>query len=318
MSCKEYRPYPEGDDMTALDTGGVSMTWAHGPVVTRRRLGGELKRLRDEVGLKLDDVARELECSTSKISRLETGKGIPRWRDVRDMLDVYGIVDPVTRARLEGWVRDSQQPTWWSAYADVLPGGLDTYVEYEWDAARIEAYESHIVHGLLQTRGYAAAVLDRVWSGSRPRRDIERMIDVRLRRQEALLPDHGLTFTCVLDESTLYRVVGSPTVLGEQLEHLAGVARAEHVDLLVLPFSAGLVATNLGSFARLEFSSGLENGLIHVEGPDGTDFLSEPTRIADYETRMDRILEAALPEHESVSLIDEALARVDTARPRDS
>ena len=69
------------------------MTWSPGPVVTRRRLGGELRRLREGLGLKLEDVARSLECSPSKVSRLENGKGVPRWRDVRDMLDVYGVAD---------------------------------------------------------------------------------------------------------------------------------------------------------------------------------------------------------------------------------
>jgi transcriptional regulator with XRE-family HTH domain len=289
------------------------MTWSPGPVVTRRRLGGELKRLRDLSGLKLEDVARRLECSPSKISRLENGKGIPRTRDVRDMLDAYGVPEGEQRARLLEWARTGQAPMWWREYADVLPPVMATYVELEWDAARICAYESHLVHGLLQTPEYAAAVLDRVWSETRPGRDVARMVDVRLRRQEALRAEHGLMFRCVLDESTLYRVAGTPEVLRGQLQHLVDVAGAEHVDVRVLPFSAGLVAANVGSFAKLEFSAGLESGLVFVESPSASAFVSDPEEIRPYEQRMADILGKALSEEDSVPLIERAIRRLDGA-----
>jgi transcriptional regulator with XRE-family HTH domain len=285
------------------------MTWSPGPVVTRRRLGGELRRLRESRGLKLEDVARKLECSPSKISRLENGKGVPRWRDVRDMLDVYGVPQGDHRERLLEWSRTGQRPMWWSAYADVLPPDTATYVELEWDAARIYAYESHIVHGLLQTRDYARAVLTNAWRGSKSEREIERLVDVRMQRQEALTADHGLTFTCVLDESTLYRRAGSADVLRDQLEHLISMADADHVDVRVLPFSAGLVAANLGAFAKLEFTAGIEHGLIYLERPGNSELLSDRDDVALHSARMSTLLEVALPERESVPLMERAVER---------
>jgi transcriptional regulator with XRE-family HTH domain len=290
------------------------VTWAPGPVVTRRRLGDELRRLRDRSGMKLEDVARTLECSPSKISRLETGKGIPRLRDIRDMLDAYRVPDGEQRERLLEWARTGQAPMWWSQYADVLPPGLDTYVEYEWDAARICAYEPYLVHGLLQTREYATAVLSRVWGIERSQDDIERMVEVRMQRQEALRPEHGLMFRCILDESTLYRVAGSPAALRTQLEHLLEAAAADHVDLRVLPFSAGLVAANIGPFAKLEFSAGLESGLVHVETATAL-IIWDPVEIASYERRLTEILEAAYSEAQSVPLIERAIRSVDRGGP---
>lgn len=285
------------------------MTWSPGPVVTRRRLGGELKRLRDLSGLKLEDVAKRLECSPSKISRLENGKGIPRTRDVRDMLDAYGVLAGEQRERLLEWSRTGRAPMWWRQYADVLSPGTATYIELEWDAARICAYESHLVHGLLQTPEYAAVVLDRVWGSTRSKADVARMVDVRMRRQEALRAEHGLMFRCVLDESTLYRVAGSPSVLLGQLRHLVETATAEHVDVRVLPFAAGLVAADVAPFAKLEFSTGLESGLVYVESAAA--FVSEPDEIAPHERQMADILTAALPEAESVPLIEEAIRRLE-------
>lgn len=290
------------------------MTWAPGPVVTRRRLGGELKRLRDQAGLKLEEVARSLECSPSKISRLENGKGIPKVRDVRDMLDVYGIGSGDLRERLLLWSRTGQAPMWWRSYADVLPAGFDTYVELEWDASYIRAYESHVVHGLLQTRDYARAVLATAWGDSRTPVDIDRMVEVRMRRQEALTADHGLTLHCVLDESTLYRVVGSPEILREQLDHLIAMALAEHVDVRVLPFAAGYLPAGRESFAKLEFSAGIESGLIYVERPgDTSEFLAEPGEIAVHDQRLDAVLAASLTERESVPLMERAVQRLISA-----
>jgi len=290
------------------------MTWSPGPVVTRHRLGGELKRLRDAAGLKLEDVARRLECSPSKISRLENGKGIPRTRDVRDMLAVYGVPEGPERERLLEWSRTGRARMWSSDYADVLPPSTATYVELEWDASTIHAYESHIVHGLLQTRDYARAVLQNAYGSSRSAGEIERLVEVRMRRQEALTSDHGLTFTCVLDESTLYRPAGSDAVLRHQLEHLIGMAEAEHVDVRVLPFSAGLVGANLGPFAKLDFSTGIEHGLVYVEGSVGsTDFRTDPVEVAGYDTRMRALLASSLTERESVPLLEHAAQRVASA-----
>lgn len=284
------------------------MTWAPGPVVTRRRLGGELKRLRDQTGLKLEDVARLLECSPSKISRLENGKGLPRWRDVRDLLDAYRVGEGETRERLLEWSRTGQQPMWWKNYADVLDAGFDTYVELEWDASRICAYESHLVHGLLQTTEYAEAVLGE--HASRDPDRTRRMVELRRERQHVLSVEHGLQFRCVLDESILYRVVSSPDVLRRQIEHLVAVAEADHVDVRILPFSAGPVGAFVESFAKLEFSEGLEHGVVHVERGDGPALFLDPAEIATYEERMGRLLAATLREKDSIPLMTQAVERL--------
>ncbi|WP_433032679.1 helix-turn-helix domain-containing protein [Actinomycetospora sp. CA-053990] len=288
------------------------MTWSPGPVVTRRRLGGELKRLREARGFKLEDVARQLECSQSKISRLENGKGVPRWRDVRDMLEVYGVPDGDERERLLDWARDGRAKMWWRSYSDVLPPVMATYVELEWDAAKIRAYEAHIVHGLLQTRDYARAVLRNAYGSTTSEQDIEKLVEVRMRRQEALTASHGLSFHCVLDESTLHRVVGSPAILRSQVEHLIAVAQAEHVDVRVLPFSAGLLPGSREAFAKLDYSEGIEDGVVYVERPGmAGEFLTDPSEVSDHETWLDGLYAVALTEGESIPLMERAVRRID-------
>jgi transcriptional regulator with XRE-family HTH domain len=288
------------------------MTWSPGPVVTRRRLGGELRRLREGAGLKLEDVARRLECSPSKISRLENGKGIPRTRDVRDMLDTYGVSEEV-RALLLGWSKTGQARMWWQEYSDVLPAVMATYVELEWDAYRITAYEPHVVHGLLQTRDYARAVLDNVFGSSMSDEAIGRLVDVRMRRQEALTADHGLNFECVLDESTLHRVVGSARVQREQVEHLIAIAEAEHVDVRVLPFAAGLLPSGLDSFAKLQYDDFAED-MIYIEQPGKAgELIDDPVGVAERTARLAALQAAALSEADSVPLMKDAIRRIGVA-----
>ena len=282
------------------------MTWSPGPVVTRRRLGGELKRLREGRGLKLEDVARRLECSPSKISRLENGKGVPRWRDVRDMLEVYGVPDGDERDRLLDWARDGP---------GAGCGGRTTPTSSP-PAWRPTSSTSGTPRGSTPTRRTSstaccrpattrAGCCDRAWGRIARRAQIERLVEVRMRRQEALDADHGLTFRCVLDESTLYRVVGSTRRAARaQVEHLIEIAEAEHVDVRVLPFAAGLVPASRGVVREAASSRRASSTASSTSSGRGRRASSWPTR------RRSRCTSAAsrasstasLPEDESVPL----------------
>src|ERR1700722_16256752 len=130
-----------------------------GPLGPRRRVAGELKRLRERRQLNLADVAGapEVLISTSKLSRLENAQGKPRQRDVRDLVRFYGLEGTQRGARLLKSVELAQVPGWWSDYDD-LPEGYDRHLAYEADAAVERVYTIPFVPALLQTDDYAAAV----------------------------------------------------------------------------------------------------------------------------------------------------------------
>ena len=100
------------------------MSDGHSPTVRRRRLGMELRRLREASGLMIEDVAKHLECSMSRVSRIETGKSVARIRDVRDMLDLYAVGDEDQREQLLTLAKEAQQRGWWTEYEAVLSAGL--------------------------------------------------------------------------------------------------------------------------------------------------------------------------------------------------
>src|SRR6187200_144985 len=108
-----------------------------GPLLPRRRLGAELRRLRGD--RTLDEVAAETLISTSKLSRLENGQGAPQPRDIRDLIHYYGA-DSVTAERIRRWAADGRRQAWWKEYSDVLRETADVLFDYESGASVIRIY----------------------------------------------------------------------------------------------------------------------------------------------------------------------------------
>jgi len=130
-----------------------------GPTVRRRRLGAELRRLREAHSFKLEEVAEKLGLAPSTLSRIETGKAPTKSAYLTAMLQMYEVEDPAARKVLIDMAREGHRKGWWSIYDDVLPSGFDIYVGLEAEASGLRGYESDVIHGLLQTTDYALTVL---------------------------------------------------------------------------------------------------------------------------------------------------------------
>jgi hypothetical protein len=131
-------------------------------------------------------VAEHLECSTSKISRIETGRVSVSPRDVRDMLDLYGVSAP-QRDNLVQLARESRQKGWWHAYSDAIEPRFATYIGLESAASAIRIYEVTLIPGLLQTEDYARAVIA-AGSVDRGPEAVERNVAFRMARQPIWAP----------------------------------------------------------------------------------------------------------------------------------
>ena len=206
-----------------------------GPTVRRRRLGTELRRLREANGLKLEEVAAQLGVAPSTLSRIETGKAPTKSAYLSQMLETYGVTDAEQRQVLVDMAREGHRKGWWAAYDDVLPSGFDIYVGLEAETAAIRGYEISVVHGLLQTPDYARAVLREMF----PRHTAEqigRLVDLRIERQRRLDDDPPLELWAILDEAVIRRPVGGTAVMCAQLEHLLAMAERPGLTLQILPF----------------------------------------------------------------------------------
>ena len=272
---------------------------ASGPAGPRRRLGAELRRLRNGTGLHLDQVAVLLHCSTSKISRLETGKGIPKPGDVRELMKIYGVVADTEREMLMRLVRESRTEGWWEPYTDgVAPERffLDEpgrYAALETDAVSLRSFDFGILHGLLQTPDYARAVLSAQLPHHSPH-VIEQLVELRLRRQDRLQDADPLRLTAVVDESVLLRVVGAPDVMRAQVRHVLALMELPHVTVRILPFSAGVRRSHMGHFMLLEIPDDLGSDLVYIEGHAGETILESESDVDLYRHVFDDALVRSL------------------------
>ncbi len=230
------------------------MTASIGPTVRRRRLGTELRRLREAHSIKLEEVADKLGLATSTLSRIETGKAPTRTAYLAAMLDLYGVNEPGQRQILIDMAREGHRKGWWAAWEDVLPTGFDVYVGLEAEAASLRAYESLVVHGLLQTEAYARVVTSTVRRRQTPEQ-IERLVALRMQRQEVILRADPIELWLILDEAERFvpDVVYTEGVAGQAyLERERDVrARAEAFALLrAAALSPGASTDLISSLAR--------------------------------------------------------------------
>lgn len=290
------------------------MSDGRSPTVRRRRLGMELRRLREAAGLMIEDVARHLECSMSRVSRIETGKSMARVRDVRDMIDLYDLPAGSRREELLTLAKDAQQRGWWTEYESVLSAGLDTYVGLEASAASLRTFQTHLVHGLLQTEEYARALIRCSRPGESPD-NVDRRIALRTRRQAMLRESHGLELWAVFDEAVLRRPIGGPAVMRAQLERLLAAGELPGVTIQVLPFARGEHAGVEGPFTIIGFADPTDLDVVYVDCPAGNIFLEKEKDVRRHTTWFDHLRAAALPPGESAEFIAAAAGDLKSTSP---
>ena len=224
-----------------------SASTAGGPTVLRMLLGAQLRRLRERNGITREAAGWEIRASESKISRMELGRVGFKERDVSDLLTLYGVTDTEERTALLALARQANAPGWWHRYGDVLPHWFQSYLDLEAAATMIRTYEVQFVPGLLQTAGYARAVIRIGHSGARAE-EIERRVEVRMARQRVLHRENPPQLWAVIDEAVLRRPMGGHKVMREQVLHLLEATKMPNVRIQVVPFHAGGHAAAGGAF----------------------------------------------------------------------
>jgi transcriptional regulator with XRE-family HTH domain len=274
-----------------------------GPTVRRRRLGSELRRLREAQSIKLEEVAERLGLAPSTLSRIETGKAPTRSAYLTSMLELYGVDDPSQRQVLVEMAREGHRKGWWAVWEDVLPTGFGIYVGLEAEAASLRVYEAQVVHGLLQTEEYARAVMTAVRRRQTPE-EINRLVALRMQRQEVLKRADPLEVWIILDEAVIRRAMGPPDLMRRQLAHLCQAGLMPNVTLQVLEFCSGLHPALAGPFAIIEFPERFDPDVIYSEGVGGQAYVEEREKAVRNQVEAFDLLRAtALPPADSSELI---------------
>jgi len=259
--------------------------------VLRILLGAYLRRLREARRISLEEAGDVIRGSSSKISRLETGRVGFKDRDIADLLTLYGVTDEKERQALRDLAIRASSPGWWHDYGDVLPSWFDAYVGLEEAASVIRAYEVQFVPGLLQTEDYARGVIMLGYSNPK---GISRRVDLRMARQAVLDRPDPPSLRMVLDEALLRRPIGGSRVMRAQLEHLVEMSQRPNVTIQVIPFKAGGHAAAGGAFSLLSFAEYDLSDVVYIEQLTSAQYLDKPDIVNGYLAVMDQLCIDAL------------------------
>jgi transcriptional regulator with XRE-family HTH domain len=281
---------------------GEFMAAPSSPTVRRRQLAAELKRLRPAAKMTIEQVAEHLEWSPGKISKIENARVSVLPRDVRHLLEAYGIGEGPEREALLTLARQSRERGWWQQYGEAVPEYFQTYVGLEAAASAISTYRAEYVPGLLQTEAYATAV-HRAALMNADEGEIGNQVAVRMARQHRLTEPDAPQLWVVLNEAVIRRVVGERGVMRAQLVKLSELSGAPNVVIQILPFSAGAHPAMDSAFSVVTFDPPTPGDVVYFEYPSGALYLEVPDDVARYRLMFDHLRAMALAPEESRRLL---------------
>jgi len=279
------------------------------PLILKRWIALELRRIRENAGISRQQVADRLQCVQSHVTHLETVRNLPRAPELEVLLAFYDVADrtPLFLDMLAA-ARKGKNKNWWTAYQSAVPKEFDLFLGLESSAARIDSYDAMVVPGVFQLPTYTEAIIRH----ARPElsdAEVTARMELRLARQQVLdRTDPAVRVWSVLDESVLRRRVGGATVAAEQLAHLVELSTRPNVEIQVLPAATGTHPGIEGSFQILSFPPELVNdpGVAYVETRMQAIYYEKAEEITEYRDVLTRLQVQALTPDESRSVIEHA------------
>ncbi|SHN32580.1 helix-turn-helix domain-containing protein [Cryptosporangium aurantiacum] len=280
------------------------------PTVRRRRLGQELRALREAKGMTVEQVAKELDWSPSKVSRIETTPIKVGTVDLRALLDVYEVFEKDRRAGMLELGKESREPAWWMSVNDRTPvDSFKAFIGFEAEAHQILTYEPTIIPGLLQTEAYMRALMRALFTRDA---DIEEAVKLRLTRQELLTSgDDPLKYTAIIDEAALRRPAGGVRrreVMREQIEKLLTLSERSNIAIRVLPLANGLHPGMNGAFTVVELPHPDDPDIVWLEAFTVGAMLSSKEDVRYYNRVFDGVQQESLGRDASENFLQEMLA----------
>jgi DNA-binding XRE family transcriptional regulator len=266
----------------------------------------EMRRLREKCQVTREQAASAVRGSPQNIGHIEVGRTLPKPLELEKLLELYGVPE---RAEFfqELRTRAKRGRDWWIGLSGSVPDHLNLFLGLEASAVQIESWDAYVVPGLFQTEGTAAELI-RVGRPELSADQVDRLVELRMARQREILGrGHPPQIWSVIAEPALRWRVGGPDVQRAQLEHLVELAARPHVEIQVLPLSAGAHVGTEGTFQILSAPPELANypGCVFVEDRIRGHYYEDPKQLLQYRNDLTRLqVQAAKPE-ETIELLHE-------------
>jgi transcriptional regulator with XRE-family HTH domain len=266
--------------------------------VGERGLGMELRVLRKNSGISLEQLGEVIGWSANTISRLERGlRPDTMAEEVSALLAAMGVMGE-ERERIMRRARGYRDQGWWEDNSDQLTDQARTYLKFERRATKIVDVEPLLVPGLLQTPEYYRALLTGFgW----PEEEIEGRIALRLGRQAILMRPQPPVFTFVVSELVLRQPVGGASVMARQLRRMVEASEQTRISIHVIPSRVATHPALRGSFVVLEFAD--EQPVVVVEGRLSAMFPENPKEIDAYRVDVERLINLAVGGQDALDLL---------------
>jgi transcriptional regulator with XRE-family HTH domain len=268
-------------------------------------LGTQLRRLREARGITAEVAGHAIRASHAKISRMELGRVSFKHRDVADLLTFYGVTDAQERKAFLALVHRANVPGWWHQYNDIVPNWFEAYLGLEQACSVIRTYQPHMVPGLLQSPEAARALIQ-LNHPDTSAQDLERLVALRLTRQEVLTRPEAPNLWAVIDETALWRSDRRP-VMRAQIQHLIEITELPNITLQVIPIYSSAYAALGGASTILRFSEPDLPDIVYLEHLTSALYLDKIQDVEHYLLAMDRLCVQAQSPAETTEFLQNIL-----------
>ncbi|MGW8066393.1 helix-turn-helix domain-containing protein [Streptomyces ziwulingensis] len=282
------------------------------PSAPRMLCGYVLRSRRKALGLKLQDVAGRMGCSSSKLSRIENGHHAFKEKDLLRFFAVYEVQDSEQQRVLLGLAEIANQPTWWQKWSAVAQPYVQAVVSFEDMATRIKASSAQLVHGLLQTPAYAEALIRRGRGGSGVH---DALLALRRERQERFTSAPDKNLIVVIYEAAVLHAVGSPEIMAEQMDHLVDLSARRTYQLRLAEQGRYDLPVELGTTTIFDFE-GRVPAVAYQESVDGALFIQDEELVDHREILFDRLRARSLGPLATQRKLQHLADRYRSSKPR--
>ncbi|HEX5349265.1 MAG TPA: helix-turn-helix transcriptional regulator [Pseudonocardiaceae bacterium] len=275
------------------------------PTVRRRRLGSEIKRLRDGARMSGGTLAKKIGTSQPQLSRVENARGQLTAAQLDKLIKVFNV-DERKAEEMRTLRRDGDVLGWWEQYSDVMPDNVELLIGLEAGAAWEQTYQDAFIPGLLQTPEYAKAVISSAAPYLRSA-DLPRLVQLRTDRQQRLTAT-DFRYTAVINEAALHRWIGGRGVMHAQLRHLLDTRHNAAVEVQVLPYEAGEHPAQGQSFVLLTFPEPEDPAIVFLDYAHSSGFLEKAPEIRQHTSVFGAVTAKALDPDDSMRKIADIAA----------
>ncbi|MCM2420980.1 helix-turn-helix transcriptional regulator [Streptomyces sp. RKAG293] len=214
------------------------------PTARQRRLGAELRKLREHAGMTAREAGERLGGNQAQISHIESGRWGVSGDRVRILTSHYSAGNADLVAALVG-MADERGKGWWDEYREALPADFRDIAELEHHATLMRTVQTVTVPGIFQTEDYARAMFAAVVPPL-PSEEIGSRIEHRVRRRVVFEREAPLPFSAIIHEAALRMRFGGRKVAREQLDFLSTASEWDSVTIRVIPFTSELAVSAQG------------------------------------------------------------------------